>query len=96
MAITPWPGSRHLRTRMTGLADVRLAYFGVGSTPIRARHAEAVLSGGAIDETRIDAAVAALANDLDPPDDIQATSAVKRHLAGVLLRRVTRQLAETP
>ena len=26
--------------------------------------------------------------DLDPPDDIQATGAVKKHLAGVLLRRV--------
>jgi aerobic carbon-monoxide dehydrogenase medium subunit len=77
-----------------GLADVRLAYFGVGSTPIRAWHAEAALAGGAIDETRIGAAVAALADDLDPPDDIQATSAVKRHLAGVLLRRVVSQLVE--
>lgn len=77
-----------------GLTAVRLAYFGVGSTPIRAKQAEAALIGGALDETRIDAAVAALTDDLDPPDDIQATSAVKRHLAGVLLRRVARQLAE--
>ena len=30
--------------------------------------------------------------DLDPPDDIQATGAVKKHLAGVLLRRVAKQL----
>ena len=29
-------------------------------------------------------------SDLDPPDDVQATGAVKRHLAGVLLRRVAR------
>ena len=77
-----------------GLADVRLAYFGVGSTPIRAKRAEAAFVGGAIDESRIEAAVAALAGDLDPPDDIQATGAVKRHLAGVLLRRVAHQLAE--
>ena len=34
----------------------------------------------------VDAAVAAL--DLDPHDDVQATGAVKKHLAGVLLRRV--------
>ena len=34
----------------------------------------------------VDAAVAAL--DLDPQDDVQATGAVKKHLAGVLLRRV--------
>jgi carbon-monoxide dehydrogenase medium subunit len=75
-----------------GLSDVRLAYFGVGSTPIRAKLAEAALTGGTIDEKRIEAAVAALADDLDPPDDIQATSAVKRHLTGVLLRRVAQQL----
>jgi len=71
------------------LADVRLAYFGVGATPVRARRAEAALAGG-----DVEAAVAALAGDLDPPDDVQATGAVKKHLAGVLLRRVAAQLAE--
>jgi carbon-monoxide dehydrogenase medium subunit len=71
------------------LTDVRLAYFGVGATPVRARRAEAALV-----EHGVDAAVAALAQDLDPPDDVQASGAVKRHLAGVLLRRVARQLME--
>jgi len=70
-----------------GLSDVRLVYFGVGATPVRARKAEAALANGSIDD-----AVKAL--DLDPPDDIQATGAVKKHLAGVLLRRVAKQLAE--
>ena len=37
-------------------------------------------------------AVKAIASDLDPPDDIQETGAVKKHLAGVLLRRVAAQL----
>ena len=32
--------------------------------------------------------------DLDPPDDVQASGAVKKHLAGVLLRRVAKQLME--
>jgi carbon-monoxide dehydrogenase medium subunit len=36
--------------------------------------------------------VAALSSDLDPNDDLQATAAVKSHLAGVLLRRVANQL----
>jgi carbon-monoxide dehydrogenase medium subunit len=71
------------------LADVRLAYFGVGSTPVRARNAEAALAGG-----DVDAAVTALEQDLDPPDDVQATGTVKAHLAGVLLRRVAAQLTE--
>jgi len=75
--------------RATGkaLADVRLAFFGVGATPVRAKQAEVALAAG-----NIDAAVDAL--DLDPHDDVQATGKVKKHLAGVLLRRVARQLLE--
>jgi len=72
-----------------GLADVRLAYFGVGATPIRAKKAEDALASGKLEE-----AIAALSSDLDPPDDIQATGKVKKHLAGVLLKRVALQLAE--
>jgi carbon-monoxide dehydrogenase medium subunit len=68
---------------------VRLAFFGVGLTPTRARKAEVALAGG-----DVDAAIKALSTDLDPPDDVQATGAVKRHLAGVLLRRVAAQLME--
>jgi carbon-monoxide dehydrogenase medium subunit len=75
-----------------GLADVRLAYFGVGATPVRARKAEEALTGGTIDDRRLDVAVAVL--DLEPHDDIQATAQVKKHLAGVLLRRVAKQLME--
>jgi carbon-monoxide dehydrogenase medium subunit len=71
------------------LTDVRLAYFGIGNTPVRAKMAEAALAGGNIDE-----AVKALASDLDPSDDVQATATTKKHLAGVLLRRVSRQLTE--
>jgi carbon-monoxide dehydrogenase medium subunit len=70
-----------------GLADVRLAFFGVGATAVRAKKAETALASG-----NIDAAVAAL--DLDPQDDLQATAAVKKYLAGVLLRRVAKQLME--
>jgi len=75
----------------TKLNDVRLAYFGVGARPVRARGAEAALADG-----DVDAAVNALAGDLDPPDDVQATGGVKKHLAGVLLRRVAQQLSEAP
>jgi aerobic carbon-monoxide dehydrogenase medium subunit len=69
------------------LSDVRLAYFGVGNTPVRANKAETALEKG-------DVEVAAAALDLDPQDDVQATAAVKKHLAGALLRRVVAQLME--
>jgi carbon-monoxide dehydrogenase medium subunit len=70
-----------------GLSQVRLAYFGVGDTPVRAKKAETALTSG-----NIEAAVAA--RDLDPTHDVQAPPAVKRHLAGVLLRRIAVQLME--
>jgi carbon-monoxide dehydrogenase medium subunit len=75
------------RANGKGLSDVRLAYFGVGNTPVRTKKAELALTSG-----NIDAAVDAL--DLDPHDDVQATAKVKQHLAGVLLRRVAKQLLE--
>jgi carbon-monoxide dehydrogenase medium subunit len=71
------------------LRDVRLVYFGVGATPVRARKAEAALAGG-----NLDAAVAGLADDLHPNDDVHASAAARRHLAGVLLRRIAGQLTE--
>jgi len=74
-----------------GLGDVRLAYFGVGNTPVRARKAETKLTEGNVDD-----AVQALAADLDPTGDVQATAATKKHLAGVLLRRVAQQLMAEP
>ena len=74
-----------------GLADPRLVYFGVGVTPVRARGAEAALTKGGIEE-----AVAALARDLAPPSDIQASSMAKRHMAAVLLRRVAQHMQEPP
>jgi carbon-monoxide dehydrogenase medium subunit len=91
---------RHGDYAMVGLAasakangknfsDVRLVYFGVGNTPTRARKAEAALATCSIDD-----AVKALAADLSPADDVQAIGATKKHLAGVLLKRVAKQLME--
>jgi aerobic carbon-monoxide dehydrogenase medium subunit len=71
------------------LSDVRLVFFGVGTTPVRARTAEAALAAG-----DIDAATKAVAADLEPPDDVQASGAVKRQLAQVLLKRVAEELME--
>ena len=75
------------RAEGDGLRAIRLVYFGVGATPVRARDAEAALAASGLA-----AAVGALARDLDPPDDLQATGPVKKHLAGVLLERVAHQL----
>ncbi len=57
----------------------RAVFFAVGDGPIEARHAAAAGS--------IDAAKAALADDLQPPSDLNASSATRLHLARVLLGR---------
>jgi len=70
------------------LADIRLVYFGVGPVAARARNAERSLERG-----DMEGALVALRTDLHPSEDLQASAAVKAHLAGVLLRRVAKQLA---
>jgi carbon-monoxide dehydrogenase medium subunit len=77
------------RANGKGIKDVRLAFFGVGATAVRAKKSEAALADG-----NVDAAVKAL--ELEPSDDVQASAAAKKHLAGVLLRRVAAQLMEAP
>lgn len=71
-----------------GLADVRLAFFGVGDRPVLARAAATALEGG-----DVKAAQDALAAELDPPDDVAVRGATRRHLARVLLGRVAGRLA---
>jgi aerobic carbon-monoxide dehydrogenase medium subunit len=73
--------------RMNGqrLQDVRLAFFGVAATAVRAKKAEAALEVGSVDD-----AIAVL--DLSPSGDVHASGAYKKHAAGVLLRRVAAEL----
>jgi carbon-monoxide dehydrogenase medium subunit len=73
------------------LSDLRLAYFGVGAKPTLAAAAAARLSGP-VTEATLAAAQGALAQDLDPQDDIQASAATRMHLSGVLLRRAVHEL----
>jgi aerobic carbon-monoxide dehydrogenase medium subunit len=70
--------------------DARLVFFGVGTQPMRARRAEAALITGG----DIEAAQRALGGDLDPPADVHGSPALRRHLAGVLLGRVVKQMME--
>jgi carbon-monoxide dehydrogenase medium subunit len=84
----------HARVDGTTLADVRLVFFGVGVRPVQANAARALLEGRALDEAAVAAAQAALAEDLEPGADPQASAAIKLHLARVLTGRVLRQLVE--
>lgn len=74
-------------------ASLSLAYFAAGDRPILATGAAAALLSRQVDAATLDAAVKALAADLPEHNDLQADAAVRRHLAGVLLRRVVAQMA---
>ena len=73
------------------LSDLRLAYFGVGAKPTLAAAAATRLFGP-VNEAALAEAQGALAQDLDPQDDIHASAATRLHLAGVLLRRAVQEL----
>ena len=69
------------------LSDVRLAFLGAGVTPVLATHAAAAVEGKSPTPDAAAAAQAALAQDLDPPKDLYTSTAMKLHLARVLLGR---------
>lgn len=78
-----------------GLERVRLAFFGCEDRA-KLAHGAAAAASGWLDAAAIDAAVAALADDLDPVANLLGGAATKRHLAGVLARRGLAELAGGP
>jgi carbon-monoxide dehydrogenase medium subunit len=73
------------------MRQTRIALMGIAGTPVRARRTEALLDGRAADAGVIGEAATLLAEELDGPlkpvADLTSSSATKRQLATVLLRR---------
>lgn len=70
------------------LQDPRIVLFGVGATAVRARATEALLKGRVLDGGTLEEAAACLRGELEPFADLTNSAETKRHLSGVLLRRV--------
>lgn len=69
--------------------QARLVYFGVGETPTPADRAMQALMGETLTPDILAAAAqTAAAEELDPPGDIHASAAFRRHLAQVVGKRV--------
>ena len=77
-----------------GLTRLRLAYLGMGTTPLRARHTEGRFTHQVLTAARLDEAVTSLQAELNPLADLTNSAATKRHLAGVLARRLLAALLE--
>jgi carbon-monoxide dehydrogenase medium subunit len=70
--------------------DVRLAFCGVGETPIDASSAAEVLVGGTPTEAAIRDVAASMQGMIDPGGSVHATADYQRHIAGVLTERALR------
>ncbi|MFB9126308.1 FAD binding domain-containing protein, partial [Paraburkholderia dipogonis] len=73
------------------IREARVAMMGVGDTPMRRPEAEAVLTGKALSDEVMADAVHAACDSLQPNTDLHASPEFRRHLAGVLMERVTRK-----
>ena len=82
----------HCRVDGGAIQEARLAFCGVGATPVGASRAEAALAGRRPNSDVLAEAGRALGADLDPPGDVHATAALRRHLARVLLSRTVAAL----
>jgi carbon-monoxide dehydrogenase medium subunit len=84
----------HCRIDGGAIKEARLAFCGVGATPVRASRGESALSGRRPDPDVLAEAGRALDADVDPPGDVHASPALRRHLARVLLSRVAARIVE--
>ena len=69
------------------LSEVRLAWIGIASTPMRSLQAEHALDGQHLTVQTVSQAVEVLRAELVPIADLTHSAAAKRQLAGVLLKR---------
>jgi carbon-monoxide dehydrogenase medium subunit len=65
----------------------RVVVAACAPTPVRARHAEAILEGWRLEADVIDRAAAAAAGDISPIDDVRGCSQYRRDMTGVALGR---------
>ncbi|WMY09551.1 FAD binding domain-containing protein [Paraburkholderia phenoliruptrix] len=80
-----------LHVQGSEIREARVAMMGVGDTPMRRPEAEAVLTGKALSDEVMADAVHAACDSLQPNTDLHASPEFRRHLAGVLMERVTRK-----
>jgi len=83
----------HVVTDNGKIKDARIALNAVGPHPLRARGAEAAVSGSALDASSIAAAASAAAAECEPFTDPIASEWYRRKMAGVFVQRALEQVA---
>jgi len=70
------------------LRTVRIAFGAVAPRPIRAPQTEAIIEGNPLDDSTIEAAVVAAANEIHPISDVRASDWYRRELVQNMLKRM--------
>jgi xanthine dehydrogenase small subunit len=87
-------GAFKLTVSNSRISHARVAFGGMAATPRRATRTEAALIGTHLSDPKTwDVAVAALAHDFQPIDDMRASAAYRQETAGALLRRTLIEIA---
>ena len=81
-----------VRRENGSIAEARIAFTNMGSTPVRASGVESALAG-ASDVGTVKAAAARAGEATSPPSDIHGSAEYRRHLAGVLTARAVASAA---
>ncbi len=68
-------------------SGARVTLFAVGGTPVRVRRAEEALLGEKVDNQTLEGVAKAVAETVDPPSDIHASSEYRKEVGGVVARR---------
>lgn len=77
--------------QQSGLSDLRLVFFSAGDQPVVTEQTANLLVGQ-LDDDKIESALQQLEQELDPPEDLTASTAMRLHLAKVITRRVLKEL----
>jgi CO/xanthine dehydrogenase FAD-binding subunit len=83
----------HLEMSGKQVKEARLALNAVGPHPMRARQAEAVLTGARLDQATIAAAAEAAMQEAEPYTDAVASEWYRRKMVGVYVSRALNQIA---
>jgi carbon-monoxide dehydrogenase medium subunit len=83
----------HLQFDGAKFGDTRLVFFNAGDRPVSAPQTAALLNGQSWSDELSEKLSASLREELDPPDDLNANGPMRKHLAGVLVKRTLAPLA---
>ena len=83
----------HVQVEGGRFGSGRLVFFGAGDRPVSAVRAAALLEGEVWSDALAGKLAEALKEELDPFDDLNADAAMRKHLAGVLVKRTLGPLA---